>query len=216
MEELYKTDTWRVFRIMAEFVEGFEMLDEIDRGVTVFGSARTEPGEIYYEKACDLAHKLVTNGFDVITGGGPGIMEAANKGASEAGGKSVGFNIELPMEQEPNPYINRLQSFRYFFCRKVMFLKKTFAVVVFPGGFGTMDEMFEVLTLIQTGKMAKVPLILVGTEFWKGLMDWVVERMEKPEGTPMIDGEDMDLFRIVDDIDDVVSAVNDLVPRKLI
>jgi uncharacterized protein (TIGR00730 family) len=216
MEALYKTDTWRVFRIMAEFVEGFETLDEIDRGVTVFGSARTKPGEEYYEKACNLAHKLVKNGFDVITGGGPGIMEAANKGASEGGGTSVGFNIELPMEQAPNPYINRLQSFRYFFCRKVMFLKKTFAVVVFPGGFGTMDEMFEVLTLIQTGKMAKVPLILVGTEFWRGLIDWVREHMEKPEGTPMVNSEDMNFFRIVDDMDEVVKVVNELVPPKLI
>lgn len=201
---------------MSEFVEGFEALDEVGKGVTIFGSARTKPGEKYYELACELAGKLVKKKLDVITGGGPGIMEAANKGAFEAGGKSLGFNIELPMEQEPNKFLTTSLSFRYFFCRKVMFLKKAFATIVFPGGFGTLDEMFEVLTLIQTGKMAEVPVILIGSDFWKGLIDWVKEQLlgEEVNGV-MLSPEDMDLFSIEDDMDRVVKIVMEQIPHEL-
>ncbi len=216
MEYLYQTDSWRVFRIMAEFVEGFEALDGVKRGVTIFGSARTKPGEKYYETAYELAKKLSNAKYDIITGGGPGIMEAVNKGAYEGEGKSVGFNIELPMEQEANKFLDIHVSCRYFFCRKVLFLKKTFAVIVFPGGFGTMDEMFEVLTLIQTGKMAKIPVILVGKEFWGGLFAWVGDKLlGKKEGGVMISPEDRNLYRIVDDVDEVVSIISELAPPKL-
>lgn len=211
MKYLYQTDSWRVFRIMAEFVEGFETLDDIERGITIFGSARTQPDDIYYQKAEELARKLVGRGHAVITGGGPGIMEAANKGAYEAGGQSVGFNIDLPMEQEPNPYLNIDVDFRYFFCRKVMFLKKAFGVVVFPGGFGTLDEMFEVLTLIQTGKAAKIPVYVIGKDFWQGLMDWIDDKMDNV----MISHEDLDLFSVEDDIDAVVELIESRMPKEL-
>ncbi|MFH1708124.1 MAG: TIGR00730 family Rossman fold protein [Planctomycetota bacterium] len=217
MHYLYQTDAWRVFRIMAEFVEGFETLDRVEKAITVFGSARTRPDDPAYQKAYDLSFKLVKRGHAVITGGGPGIMEAANKGASEAGGRSVGFNIELPMEQAPNPYINIGLTFRYFFCRKVMFLKNTYAVVVFPGGFGTMDEMFEVLTLIQTGKVARIPVFLVGKAFWGGLMDWIKGTLltNAPKGL-MISAEDLDLFEIEDDMDALVHKLGQRVPQQLI
>ena len=216
MEYLYKTDSWRVFRIMAEFVEGFEALDEVTRGVTIFGSARTKQDAAYYTMAYELSRKLVENGYDIITGGGPGIMEAANKGAFEAGGKSFGLNIDLPLEQKPNRFINRHLSFRYFFCRKVMFLKKTFAVVTFPGGFGTLDELFEVLTLIQTEKMARVPVILVGSEYWKGLMRWIDRELlgTGPNGL-MISPEDKDIFIVEDDLDAIVEIINQRVPSRL-
>jgi uncharacterized protein (TIGR00730 family) len=216
MHYLYQTDAWRVFRIMAEFVEGFETLDRVEKAITIFGSARTRPEDPSYQKAYDLAFKLVKRGHAVITGGGPGIMEAANKGASEAGGRSVGFNIELPMEQVPNPYINVGLTFRYFFCRKVMFLKNTYAVVVFPGGFGTMDEMFEVLTLIQTGKVARIPVFLVGQGFWGGLMDWIKGTLltNAPKGV-MISHEDLDLFEIEDDMDALVRKLGQRVPQQL-
>lgn len=216
MKHLYRTDSWRVFRIMAEFVEGFELLDEIDRGVTIFGSARTKPDTKYYNIACDLSSNLVKHHYDIITGGGPGIMEAANKGAIEAGGTSVGLNIDLPAEQEANPFINRSISFRYFFCRKVMFLKKTFAVVIFPGGYGTLDEMFEVLTLIQTGKMAEVPVILVGKDYWGGLMNWVDEKLlGKAEQAAMISPEDKNIFLIADDVREIIERIEQQSPPKL-
>jgi len=216
MEHLYKTDSWRVFRIMAEFVEGFELLDETDHGVTIFGSARTKPGSEYYNKAQELSKRLVEHKYDIITGGGPGIMEAANKGAIEAGGKSVGLNIELPTEQEINTFVNLSLSFRYFFCRKVMFLRKAFAVVVFPGGYGTLDEMFEVLTLIQTGKMAEVPVVLVGSGYWKGLMQWIDDQLlgESSEGI-MISPEDKEKFYIEDDIDRIIERIEKQRPSKL-
>ena len=216
MEHLYRTDSWRVFRIMSEFVEGLELLDSIGKGVTIFGSARTGEGTRYYEMARYLAHKLVDHGYQIVTGGGPGIMEAANRGALEAGGMSVGLNIELPFEQKPNRYICNMLSFRYFFCRKVMFLKKAYAVVVFPGDFGTLGETFEVMTLIQTGKMARVPVILMGQEYWKGLLAWVNTRLPGPadEGE-MVSPEDMDIFAVEDDVDKVVAAVIRGTPERL-
>jgi uncharacterized protein (TIGR00730 family) len=216
VEHLYLTDSWRVFRIMAEFVEGFELLDEVDKGVTIFGSARTKPDDPYYKQAYELAKKLVSHKFDIVTGGGPGIMEAANKGAIDAGGTSIGLNIELPMEQEINEYVTHSLGFRYFFCRKVMFLKKTFAAVVFPGGFGTLDEMFEVLTLIQTGKMAEIPVILAGSSYWEGLMKWVDEQLLTSEGEArMISPEDKDIFVIEDDIDEIIKHIEKQVPSQL-
>jgi uncharacterized protein (TIGR00730 family) len=167
-------DTWRVFRIMAEFVEGFEALARISKGVTVFGSARIRPGDGEYEEAEALGRALAEAGHTVITGGGPGAMEAVNKGAYEAGGQSVGVCIELPREEKPNPYLTQTLSFRYFFVRKVMFMKYAKAVVILPGGFGTLDELFDALTLIQTHKMPPIPVILAGDhDYWDGLLDWI-------------------------------------------
>ncbi len=198
-------ETWRVFRIMAEFVEGFELMRQIGPAVTVFGSARTPPGEHYYELCRQMSAKLVQADFAVITGGGPGIMEAANLGAMEADGKSVGLNITLPMEQEPNPYQTHELTFRYFFVRKVMFVKYAQAFVIFPGGFGTMDEFFESMTLIQTLKIAPFPVVLIGTDFWSGLIDWVQRVMlEKFEN---ISPEDMQRFMLTDDIDEAVNLI---------
>ena len=166
-------DTWRIFRIMAEFVEGFEAMAQIPRGVTVFGSARSRPGDRDYQLAYDIGHALAKAGYTVITGGGPGDMEAANKGAREAGGESVGVCIELP-EEKPNPYVTRSLSFRYFFVRKVMFVKYSRAFVILPGGFGTLDELFEAVTLVQTAKVAPFPVILAGNDaYWDGLVNWI-------------------------------------------
>lgn len=199
-------DTWRMFRIMAEFVEGFEDLKDCSPAVSIFGSARCGRDDSIYGKAEKIAYRLVEEGFSVITGGGGGVMEAANKGAAEAGGKSVGLNIELPFEQKPNPYANRRLSFRYFFVRKVMFVKYAFGFVIMPGGLGTLDELFEALTLVQTDKIRPFPVVMVGRDFWKGLLDWV-------RGTLLEDGrispEDLDLFKIVDDVEEVVHAVKD-------
>jgi uncharacterized protein (TIGR00730 family) len=190
-------EPWRIFRIMAEFVEGFDELASIGPAVTIFGSARTLPGHEYYQLAEDTAREIGRAGFGVITGGGGGIMEAANKGAAEANVASVGLNIELPMEQSPNEYQNMALSFRYFFCRKVMFLKYADGFVVMPGGFGTMDELFESLVLIQTLKQAYFPIILMGSEFWSGLIDWVRDVMLKEH--KYISPDDMDVFKIIDD-----------------
>lgn len=199
-----KDDTWRIFRIMAEFVDGFEFVANAGPTVTIFGSARTKPGAFYYEKACELAQKLVKGGYGVITGGGPGIMEAGNRGATLAGGKSIGFNIELPMEQEPNPFIKTLINFHYFFCRKVMFLKETKALVIFPGGYGTMDEFFEALTLVQTGRAHTFPVILVGSDFWSELVDWIRKHQL---GSDYIVENDLDIFHLVDDVNDVLPII---------
>ncbi len=172
--EFLTADTWRVFRIMAEFVEGFESLSQIPRAVTVFGSARARPGDEDYRYAEDLGRALAKAGHAVITGGGPGHMEAVNKGAFEAGGQSIGVCIELPREEKPNAFLTRVVSFRYFFVRKVMFVKYTKAFVILPGGFGTLDEMFEALTLIQTRKVPSFPVILAGDDkYWDGLIDWI-------------------------------------------
>jgi len=173
LNEAASTETWRVFRIMAEFVEGFEDLAQIPPAVSVFGSHRARPGDAAYATAERMGRLLAEHGFSVITGAGSGVMEAANKGAKEAGGVSVGLNIELPQEQRPNPYIQRLISFRYFFVRKVMFVKYSVALVILPGGYGTLDELFEVLALVQTNKIKPVPVLLVGDGFWKGMLDWL-------------------------------------------
>ncbi|MEM7368478.1 MAG: TIGR00730 family Rossman fold protein [Bacteroidota bacterium] len=200
-------NSWLVFKIMAEFVEGFEKMAEIGPCVSIFGSARTKPGAPYYELATEIAAKLTQAGFGIITGGGPGIMEAGNKGALQAGGASVGLNIELPFEQHSNPYIDQDKNidFNYFFVRKVMFVKYAQGFVVLPGGFGTLDELFEALTLIQTLKIDKFPVVLVGTEFWTGLIDWIKQTLL--ESAHNISPKDMDLFRIVDTADEVVDAV---------
>jgi len=188
--------TWRIFRIMAEFVEGFLFLSELDREVTIFGSTRLAPDSKWYQEAVELGAKLGKNGFTVVTGGGPGIMEAANRGAFEVGGRSVGINIQLPMEQRINPYVNHSRAFHYFFTRKVILAASAQAYVYFPGGFGTMDELFEILTLIQTEKSEKIPIVLVGKEYWDGLFNWLKQiQLEKFE---TIHATDLDLFHIVD------------------
>lgn len=199
-------DLWRVFRIMGEFVEGFESLSRIGPCVSVFGSARTEPDTPEYGLGKAVARHLVERGFGVITGGGPGIMEAANRGASEAGGVSVGLNINIPHEQVANPFIDpdSLISFDFFFVRKVMFVKYAQGFIVLPGGFGTMDELFEALTLIQTDKATRFPLVLVGTEYWSGLVEWIRDRML---AGGKISAEDMDLFTLTDDPAEAVAVV---------
>ncbi|MEW6326602.1 MAG: TIGR00730 family Rossman fold protein [Thermodesulfobacteriota bacterium] len=197
-------DSWRMFRIMAEFVDGFETLAETYPGVSVFGSARANPGSQIYNMAESIARLLVENGFSVLTGGGPGVMEAANKGAAEAGGKSVGLNIQLPYEQKPNSYANIRLNFKYFFIRKVMFVKYAVAFVCLPGGFGTLDEFFEALTLIQTNRIRPFPVILVGSSYWKGLVGWLDKRMCVD---CMISPEDLKVFKVVDTAEEVVDVV---------
>ena len=197
-------ESWRIFRIMAEFVEAIETLSQVKHAVSIFGSARTKPDDPYYKKAELLARRLVEEGFGVITGGGPGIMEAANKGASEAGGQSVGMNIRLPFEQKPNPYANVSIDYKYFFIRKVMFVKYAVAYVILPGGFGTMDELFEALTLIQTRRIKSFPVILLGSEYWKGLYDWLRDTMLREN---RISPLDLERFQILDDPDEVVKQI---------
>jgi uncharacterized protein (TIGR00730 family) len=201
--------SWQIFKIMAEFVDGFESLSRIGPCISIFGSARTQPGHKYYELAVDIAKRLAEEGFGIITGGGPGIMEAANKGASIAGGKSVGLNIDLPFEQYANPYIDRDKSlqFDFFFVRKVMFVKYAQGFIMMPGGFGTMDEFFEVATLIQTNKFRQTPMILVGTAYWGGLFKWMKETMGEQEHN--INPEDLDLIKIFDTTDEVVTYLLD-------
>jgi uncharacterized protein (TIGR00730 family) len=198
-------ETWRIFRIMAEFVEGFEVLSRIGPCVTMFGSARVAEGDRYYQLARETAKRAVQNKYGVITGGGPGIMEAANRGAGEAKGVSVGLNIQLPYEQVPNPYIKTLINFRHFFCRKVMFLKYTSAVIVLPGGYGTMDEMFETLTLIQTQKISDLPLILMGKDFWTGMLGWLKKDMLK---RGYVGGTDLELMRLSDEPQEAIDIIN--------
>lgn len=200
-------ETWRVFRIMAEFVEGFEELANIGPAVSIFGSAREVPGSRYYEMAAETARQLGKAGFAVITGGGGGIMEAANKGAREAGVKSVGLNIELPHEQIPNKYQNLSLHFRYFFCRKVMFLKYAHGFVVLPGGFGTMDEFFESLVLIQTLKQAYFPVVCMGSDYWGGLVDWLQTVMLGRHG--YIAPDDLNVFTVCDEPQQAVKIIAD-------
>lgn len=195
-------DTWRLFRILSEFVEGFEVLSGVGRAVAIFGSARMGPEDPYYGKTVDLARRLVEAGFAVITGGGPGLMEAANKGAAEAGGRSIGLNIELPLEQKPNPYANVRLGFRYFFCRKVMFVKYAMAYVILPGGFGTLDEFTEALTLIQTHKIQPFPLVLVGADFWAGLLSWMREVLL---ARGMISPQDLGILKVLEDPAEIVA-----------
>ncbi|WP_456377536.1 LOG family protein [Lutibacter sp.] len=205
--EVKTNDSWAIFKIMAEFVEGFERLSKIGPCVSIFGSARTKPGEKYYELAESIAFELTQKGYGVVTGGGPGIMEAGNKGANRGKGISVGLNIDLPFEQHDNPYIDSDKSldFDYFFVRKVMFMKYSQGFVVMPGGFGTMDELFEAMTLIQTKKIGKFPIVLVGTEFWKGLLDWIKNTLLE-EGN--ISPKDLDLISIVDTENEVLEVID--------
>ena len=201
-------ESWRLFRIMAEFVDGFETMAEIYPAVSFFGSARMVPDDPLYEKTRNIARLFAKDGFNVITGGGPGLMEAANLGAAEGGARSVGLNIQLPMEQEANPYANVRLDFRYFFVRKVIFIKYAQAYVVLPGGFGTLDELFEALTLIQTDRIKPFPVILVGNDYWKGLLDWVRERLLE---TGKISPEDLDLIQQLDEPSEIVATVKRLV-----
>jgi uncharacterized protein (TIGR00730 family) len=197
MEDLKHSETWRVFRIQSELVEGFETLNDLGPAVAVFGSSRMKAGSLYYEKAVELGRRLANAGFSVITGGGPGIMEGANRGAHEGKGRSVGLNIEIPLEQQPNKYQDLSLSFRYFFIRKLMFVKYSIAFIIFPGGFGTMDELFEALTLSQTKRIGVFPIVLFGRDYWKGLIDWFKSTLIANNA---IAPEDLDLLSIVDDI----------------
>jgi uncharacterized protein (TIGR00730 family) len=199
-----RTDPWRVMRITAEFVEGFDTLASVDRGVTVFGSARTSPEDPHYAAAQEVSRLLAEAGFAIITGAGPGIMEAANKGARLGGGRSIGCNIELPFEQGANPYVDTLIRFRYFFVRKTMFIKYSVAFIIFPGGFGTLDELFEAVTLIQTGKIYQFPVILFGRHYWAGLIRWLQARvLEERKISP----GDIDLMVLTDDPAEAANAV---------
>ncbi len=201
-------NAWTMFKVISEFVEGFETMNHIGPSVSIFGSARTKPGTPYYEMTVDLAKRMVGEGYGVITGGGPGVMEAGNKGAHEAGGASIGLNIDLPFEQSHNPWIDPELNlnYRYFFVRKVMFVKYAQAFIAMPGGFGTMDELFEVLTLMQTKKITRVPVILYGSEFWGGLVDWIKNTML---GFGNISPDDMDYLPVTDDPDEVARIIND-------
>lgn len=199
-------DTWRLFKILAELVEGFETLSEFYPCVSIFGSARIRPGDPTYEKTVVIARELAKHGYHIITGGGPGIMEAGNKGAKESDAKSIGLNIHLPLEQEPNPFADIKLEFKYFFVRKLMFVKYAQAYIGMPGGFGTLDEIFEALTLIQTKRIKPFPVILVGSDYWGGLMDWVKNTLLARK---LISPEDLDLITILDNPDDVVKTIKE-------
>jgi len=204
VDEITIQDSWRMFRIMAEFVEGFEALAEQHPSVSIFGSTRVKTGDEVYVKAEQIGRLLAENGFGVITGGGPGVMEAANKGAASAGGRSIGLNIELPLEQKPNPYANVTLRFRYFFVRKVMFVKYAVAYIILPGGFGTMDELFESITLIQTHKIKPFPVIMVGSSYWKGLLDWMKD-VALREGK--ISPSDLEIIQVIDDPAEIIKTI---------
>jgi uncharacterized protein (TIGR00730 family) len=214
-QEIKAQDTWQIFKIMAEFVEGFEKMSKIGPCVSIFGSARTPQGSKYYLLAEEIAFKLTTEGYGVITGGGPGIMEAANKGAQQAGGKSVGLNIKLPFEQSSNPFIDqdKLLIFDYFFVRKLMFIKYAQGFIVLPGGFGTMDELFESLTLIQTGKIGKFPIVMVGKEYWSGMMEWMTKVLLEEK---YINPDDLKLFTIVDTADEALVVIDNFYSKYLL
>jgi len=208
IDELSYKDPWRLFKIMAEFVDGFEDLHDLGPAVSIFGSARAHPEDKIYQLTYDIAQKLAQAGYAVITGGGPGLMEAGNKGAVDGGGRSVGLHIHLPFEQKPNDYLNLKCDFRYFFVRKVMFIKYAMAYVVMPGGFGTLDELSEALVLTQTKRIKPFPIIMVGKEFWAGLVEWFKEQLLKNN---YINEKDLDLFYIVDEPDEVVKIIRRLV-----
>ncbi len=214
--EIKSSDSWQIFKIMAEFVEGFEKMASIGPCVSLFGSARTEPENRYYKLAEEIAYELTQNGYGVITGGGPGIMEAANKGAMRGEGISVGLGIHLPFEQGSNPYIDsdKLITFKHFFVRKVMFQKYAQGFIVLPGGFGTFDEFFESATLIQTGKIGKFPIVLVGSEFWQGLVSWIEKVVQEEQKN--ISPEDIDLFTVVDTAEEAVSVINTFYSKYLL
>ncbi len=205
INEMKKEDAWRMFRIIGDFVDGFDVLPEFIPAVTFYGSARVKEGNKYYEAARELAKKLVQHKFSIITGGGPGIMEAGNRGAKEGGGRSVGLNIELPFEQVPNPYATVTLTFNYFFARKVMFNKYATAYVLFPGGYGTLDELTETLVLIQTRKVKRFPVIMYGSEYWNGLVDWLKNTVY--EENHFISPEDLELFEVCDDLDEIVEKI---------
>jgi len=200
-----KEDPWRIFRIMSEFVDGFEELSGVTEAISIFGSARSRPADRYYKIAEETAFKLVKSGYSIITGAGPGIMEAANKGAKRANGESIGLNILIPTLQKPNKFITRLLEFKYFFCRKVMFVKYSKAFIAFPGGFGTLDELFEAITLVQTKRIEPFPVVMVGREFWKDMLGWINKTL-LPNN--MIEKSDLGIFAVVDTPDEVVSAIN--------
>lgn len=208
LDALSARESWRMFRILSEFVDSIDAMSDMPKGVTIFGSARVQPGTPAYDKAETLGRLLVEAGFPVITGGGGGVMEAGNKGASEAGGHSVGLNIELPFEQMPNPYANVRLNFRYFFVRKVIFVKYSVAYVVMPGGFGTLDELAEALTLIQTHRIRPFPVILVGSDYWSGLLDWI-KNVQLEHG--MISPDDLDYIMIMDDPAEIVKRIKTMV-----
>ncbi len=214
--EIRTNDSWAVFKIMSEFVEGYERMGKIGPCVSIFGSARTKPGTKYYELAEDIAYKLTENDYGVITGGGPGIMEAGNKGAKKGKGISVGLNIDLPFEQEGNPYIDndKLINFDYFFVRKVMFVKYAQGFIVLPGGFGTLDELFEAITLIQTTKTGKFPIILVGKDFWSGMLKWIKEVLLEQEQN--ISAGDIDLMVLVDTAEEAVAEINKFYKKHIL
>lgn len=210
-DDFVTTDTWRIFRIMSEFVDGFEGLSVIKHGVSFFGSKSTAENHPYYKLAYEASYLLAKEGYSIITGAGSGIMEAANKGAYDAKGVSVGLNILIPKEQTPNPYINYLMEFRYFFVRKVMFTKHSYAFVVFPGGFGTLDEFFETLSLVQTYRIEPVPVILVNKDYWGSLIEWFKARLIKERA---IDTKDLNLFKLVDKPKDVLSTIKNFYNKK--
>lgn len=214
--EIKTSDSWKIFKIMSEFVEGFEKLARIGPCVSIFGSARTEPGSKYYKLAEEIAYQLTQHGYGVITGGGPGIMEAGNLGAKRGKGRSVGINIDLPFEQEPNYFIDndKLITFDHFFVRKVMFMKYAQGFVVLPGGYGTFDELFEALTLIQTEKIGKFPIVLVGKDYWQGLIDWIKNVMLGEEKN--ISTDDLELFILVDTAEEVAEAINTFYSKYLL
>jgi len=204
--------TWRIFRIMAEFVEGFQFLSEFKNEVTIFGSARSKPGNRWYKEARKFGNILAENGFTVITGGGPGVMEGANRGAMEKGGESIGLNIQLPMEQRINEYVKRGRGFHYFFTRKVMLAASAQAYVYFPGGFGTLDELFEMVTLIQTGKMQPIPIVLVGRDFWKPMIKWVETTLLEKEKT--VSAKDIKILQVVDTAEEAFDLIKDSTERS--
>jgi hypothetical protein len=203
-DDFTKEDTWRIFRIMSEFVEGFEVLSQVGEAVSIFGSSRTKPGTKYYALAEEIAYLLAKEGYAIITGSGPGLMEAANKGARRAKGQSVGLNIQIPSQQKPNKYVDMLLDFHYFFIRKVMFVKYAKAFVILPGGYGTLDEFTEALNLIQTERISKFPVIVFNREFWKGMVDWMQNTVVKHGN---ITKEEMNMFTVVDSPREVVAAI---------
>lgn len=213
--EIQSQDSWQIFKAISEFVEGYDKLAKIGPSVSIFGSARTKPDNKYYKLGEDIASKLVEKGYGVITGGGPGIMEAGNKGAKEKGGKSIGLNIVLPFEQVPNPYVDVDKSinFDYFFARKVCFIKYSQGFIVMPGGFGTLDELFEALTLIQTKKIGRFPIVLVGSEYWGGLMTWIKTTMLDEMN---INAEDLNLIQLVDTAEDAIKVIEDFYNKYLL
>lgn len=204
INELKKEESWRLFKIIGDFIDGFEVMPDYQPSVTIFGSARVKEGDKYYDSARQLGFKLAKKGFTIVTGGGPGIMEAANRGAFEAGGNSIGLNIKLPKEQKPNPYLTLTLNFNYFFARKVMLVKYATGFVLFPGGYGTLDEIFETLTLIQTKKLKPFPVIFFGSDYWDGLLQWL---KSKVVANNYIDEEDLNIFKIMDNIDEVVDYI---------